>query len=398
MNLLICNERFCFRFGLDRVLILLARHLSELGHTVSIMGARWDQDVVSGIARQLIHLPSDNANYLDWGESTAAWLERTWPKHFRTGPVPDVILVGGWPFHAALPFFRSTGAKVIYLDCGAVPLRGYSGHALAVQEKLRTLRRQYLRHASSIIAISDFLARTQSGPDTDHEVPVFSVLLGADHLHMPTWRADAIQSEDPRRASRAWLDAPELRTKRKILSLGRWEPNCYKNSEAAFDFMEELMRSVPDAVLLVLESPSGVAIPHSLRDVVFPIGFPGDAELLEIMRRADLAISLSLWEGFNLPLAEMQWEGRPVLAFDCAAHPEVIAHPWYLCKDVEEMASKASAILQGGLTPAKDKRRRGLPRVFQLEPNLPRLPHTVAGPERTTWQPQPIDATTALLL
>src|SRR5713101_44761 len=91
LNVLVCNERFCFRFGLDRVLILLARHLSELGHMVSIMGARWDHDVVSSIARQLIQIPSENANYLDWSEATAAWVERTWPEHFRAQPVPDVI-------------------------------------------------------------------------------------------------------------------------------------------------------------------------------------------------------------------------------------------------------------------------------------------------------------------
>jgi 5-methyltetrahydropteroyltriglutamate--homocysteine methyltransferase len=43
------------------------------------------------------------------------------------------------------------------------------------------------------------------------------------------------------------------------------------------------------------------------------------------MGTVDLGVSVSLWEGFNLPLAEMQWGGRGVLVFDCGAHPEVVA-------------------------------------------------------------------------
>ena len=55
---------------------------------------------------------------------------------------------------------------------------------------------------------------------------------------------------------------------------------------------------------------------------------------------------MSRWEGFNLPLAEMQWSGRPVLAFNLGAHPEVTADPWLLCDSVGEMADKAVHLLE----------------------------------------------------
>ncbi len=65
------------------------------------------------------------------------------------------------------------------------------------------------------------------------------------------------------------------------------------------------------------------------------------------MKNMDLGISTSLWEGFNLPLAEMQWLNIPVLVFNKGAHPEVAIHHWYLCKTDEEMATKVCEILEG---------------------------------------------------
>jgi hypothetical protein len=111
--------------------------------------------------------------------------------------------------------------------------------------------------------------------------------------------------------------------------------------------MDNLSAAHPDCVLVVLEHASNIKIPGKLKDVVLPIGFPDDHELLEIMGHVDLGLSLSLWEGFNLPLAEMQWAGRPVLALNVAAHPEVMAHPWYLCRDTVEMTGKATELLDG---------------------------------------------------
>lgn len=48
-----------------------------------------------------------------------------------------------------------------------------------------------------------------------------------------------------------------------------------------------------------------------------------DDEKWEYLRRLDVFVSCSLWEGFNLPLAEAQALGTVGLAFDVGAHPEV---------------------------------------------------------------------------
>src|SRR4029450_10708048 len=87
---------------------------------------------------------------------------------------------------------------------------------------------------------------------------------------------------------------------------------------------------VPGSAVLLLAPAADVDVPADLRDVGVPVGFPGGRAPAGRMAAADLGVSLSLWEGFNLPLAEMQWLGRGALVFGRGAHPEVVADPWGL--------------------------------------------------------------------
>lgn len=342
MHILICHERFLFRFGADRVLILLGKGFKELGHTVTVMANRYDSDVVASFASRAIDCPSDGVPYLDLNEFTSQWLERNWSELFDPENVPDVVIVGGWPFISATSFFRDVCRRVIFIDFGVVPADGYSEGMKVTLDKLHALRRRHLQNASLIVALSNFIAESQSRPDSHHRTPVRSILLGANHMDMAVWPADR-----PEGSAMNLVRSLKLRGSNVMLCLGRWETGCYKNSQAGLEFMQSLIASRPDCTLLVLEEASRIEIPPSLKEAVIPIGFPDDRELNEIMRCVDLGLSFSLWEGFNLPLAEMQWLGRPALAFNLGAHPEVIAHPWYLCTNIEEMSVKAKVLLAG---------------------------------------------------
>lgn len=349
MHVLICNERFLFRFGVDRALIILGKGLKELGHTVSVMvtANRYDRAVVESFASQIIEIPDVADDYLNSNENTAKWIENTFLEHFENTSFPSVALIGGWPFFASIPFFKGKGLEVVFMDCGAVPLEGFSGGSLIIQEKLRSLRKQYLPEASQIIGISNYIVQSQSKIDTKDMVPVQTVLLGADHVDSTLWDGEDLCLKKSSVDTIHFIDSLKAHEKKLILCLGRWEPYCYKNSEAMFDVMRQIRTAVPDCALLILADPTNVEIPDDLQKLVFPIGFPDDSELKYVMSQADLGISPSLWEGFNLPIAEMQWLGRPVLAFNLGAHPEVILDPWYLCNDMNDMVVKALEILNG---------------------------------------------------
>jgi glycosyltransferase involved in cell wall biosynthesis len=352
MKVLVCSERFLSRFGADRVLILLGQRLAALGHHVVWLGMRFEETNLAGDRAEIVRVPTDGVEYPRMDAHTAEWLRGNWER-VAAGDAPGLAIVGGWPFYAALPFLRSR-CPAIAVDFGAVPLDGYSGAARAIQEQVRALRAWHLGSASLIVAISRFIAESQSEPDSRGRVPVVPILLGADHM-------DAAPAS-PRPAlpgSAAGVDAIAAlhRAGRKaVLALGRWEPGCYKNSEGIFELIRLIQDRVPGSAVLLLAPAADVDVPADLRDVVVPVGFPGDRELAAMMAAADLGVSLSLWEGFNLPLAEMQWLGRGALVFDRGAHPEVVADPWYLCRDLTEMADKAVRVLSG------DPERAGLSR------------------------------------
>ncbi len=351
MHIVICNERFLFRFGVDRALIIIGQGLREAGHSITVMANRMDRDVISTFADQIIEVPAES-EYIDLNEYTAEWLQNHWDRFFPPGNRPDVAIIGGWPFYAAIPFFESQGTRVVYFDCGAVPLNGYEGGARKVQEKLRYMRKAYLPQASLITAISDFISRTQSKEDAGNSIPIKTIHLAADHLDRRIW-AGSKNAEIQNVELFSRIEYHRSNGKEILFCLGRWEPGCYKNSQLALDLMQRLRSKNTDVVMLILADPHHVDLPIAVQEYIIPIGFPGDLELQRIMQAADLGLAFSLWEGFNLPLAEMQWLGKPVLALAVGAHPEVILDPWFLCHDLNEMVEKASQIIAGQGFPVK---------------------------------------------
>ncbi|GJD23290.1 hypothetical protein RIVM261_082460 [Rivularia sp. IAM M-261] len=345
MRILICNERFLFRFGLDRVLIMVGKGMAERGHDVYLMGCRYDEHIVKQFSKNFISVPSPTVDYANYNEFTLQWLQQQWGNFFNKTEQPDVIIVGGWPFFQAIEFFSQVCPNTIFIDAGAVPLDGFDGHALFIQQKLRSLRQQYLSIATGILPISNFIAKSQSIPDRGSSDGVKTILLGANHMELSLWQSQMVGQGKNHGKSLSKVKKLQNAGKTCILNLGRWEAGCYKNSEACFDIMLKLVQKHPEVVLLVLSDEQGIDIPKNLQEYVKPIGFPDDGELQEIMRSVKLGISVSLWEGFNLPLAEMQWLQKPALALNLAAHPEVVVNPWFLCSDMTEMIDKADIIL-----------------------------------------------------
>jgi glycosyltransferase involved in cell wall biosynthesis len=346
MKILLCNERFIFRYGVDRVLLVLGHGLIERGHEVSIMANNIDEGVVNKHFSKVIRVPVTVENYIDLEKSTLQWLQRNWKTCFSEQEWPDLVIIAGWPFISSIPFFRRTGHEVVFSDYGVVPLAGYGEPQLSILNEIKRQRKEFLGNASAVVGISNFITESQSRRDVGRRTKLYTALLGADHMDSQMWSAKSIKTATSDRAV-ITCEGLKRHENKIVLNLGRWEPGCYKNSHALIDIAKRIKCHGSDCKFLVLGQPGEVSFPEAYRDQIIPIGYPDDLALSWIMRNADAGITVSLWEGFNLPLAEMQWMGRPVLAFDIGAHPEVIADKQYLCKDEADMASKLNAILSG---------------------------------------------------
>ncbi|MDX2186809.1 MAG: glycosyltransferase family 4 protein [Opitutaceae bacterium] len=338
-RVLICHERFLPRFGADRVLILIGKELKARGWAVDFMGQKFPEDRLRDAANEIIEIPSPS-DYIQFDLETATWL-KLWIS--SKAPAYQLVIVGGWPFFSSISQFRSVAPKVLFIDCGVVPNEGYDPGVQRILDHLRELRRANLDFCTHIAANSDFTLRTQTLPETSGKPVARAVLNGIDHLFAP----GSIKAMFP---AKPLLDVRALKAegRRPILLLGRFEKIGYKNSKTGLEVFKILRRADPSVVLLTLDHKEALPLDWEIQDHVVGLGFPDDETLVQVMEECELGLSVSLWEGFNLPIAEMYRLRRPALCFNLAAHPEVVLRPWFLCEDTIEMAAKAAVILTKG--------------------------------------------------
>lgn len=258
---------------------------------------------------------------------------------------PDVVVVGGWPFAVAAARAAEFGIKSIFNDHGAVAHDGLTGPALTIQLELRRLRQLALPYVDQVLPVSSFIRRSQSELDRGRDSGMQVMLHGADHMALGITGGDRTQRQNE--ALLAHLTQLIAGGAKLVLALGRFEAQGYKNSPAAYEVLRAVRQQIPEARLLILDAGSTCDPPADVSTFVEFLGAPDDLTLQAIMRLSSAGISTSLWEGFNLPIAEMQWLDRPALAFNLGGHPEVIAEPWLLCENVAEMAAKLVTLLHG---------------------------------------------------
>ncbi|CAM2176608.1 putative glycosyltransferase (Group 1) [Paraburkholderia sacchari] len=347
LHFVICNERLLPRFGVDRLLLVLGQSLVQQGHLVTFVCLRCDEAAVRQVS-PAVEIWNDVSQLSIAGaeDRAAEHLRSRWDRMFYERS-PDVVISGGWPFFTSASVCAERGAKSVFIDAGAVPQEGMPEGALRGQRELRRIRARELPLFSSVFPISAFICETQTLPDRGSSDGVETILLGADHLQSSLFDAPDGTGVDEGALSRV---RTLVETGHKpVMLLGRFEVAGYKNGPAGLQIFERVHEIVPEARLLVLAREGEFPVPTAIADAVVFLGFVGDSALNEIMAQCKLGMSVSLWEGFNLPLAEMQWLSRPVLAFSLGAHPEVIADPWLLCAQPDDMVYKAVRILRKGL-------------------------------------------------
>ena len=128
-----------------------------------------------------------------------------------------------------------------------------------------------------------------------------------------------------------------------LLFVGRLSP--HKNVHALLKVFYLVRGKIPDSRLIVIGKSTFAGYLKKLKrmadkKVIFG-GFVSDSELPYYYAACDLYVTASLWEGFNLPIAEAQACGKKVVAFDVCSHPEVVKDGILVKKDGIEGFAKA---------------------------------------------------------
>lgn len=198
-----------------------------------------------------------------------------------------------------------------------------------------------VRSADRVVSISRYLAdvlKEETGKDSEVE-------------HVAINRA----------AYHHGIDGTPIRTKHGISAdplvvyIGRISP--HKGVDLLISAFQEARREIPRARLLIVGMPTFKAYTERLRrqagEGVQFVGFVPEEQLPLYYAAADVYATATLWEGFDMPVAEAQACGTMVVAFDIGPHKEIIDERAQLVpvRDVHAFArALCRALASGGRT------------------------------------------------
>ncbi len=140
-----------------------------------------------------------------------------------------------------------------------------------------------------------------------------------------------------------------LKNKKVLLYVGRITP--HKGIHILLEAFKSIKTEIPNAVLIVAGNPTFDGYFKKLKsiagkDVIFA-GYIDDKDLPSYYAACDIYTTCSLWEGFDLPAAEVQACGKKVVAFDIGSHPEIVKNGILVEKwDVKGFAEAVIRILK----------------------------------------------------
>jgi 1,2-diacylglycerol 3-alpha-glucosyltransferase len=236
--------------------------------------------------------------------------------------------------------------KYIYYDYGVAPPESFSS----------IIERVYIWIFTSL---SDWTARR-----ADNAISI-SQYLKFELKNNTGLNSDVIYPTIDTKRFHPGIDASEIRKKHSlgdrqvILYVGRISP--HKGIHLLIESFRQARKQVPQAALLIVGKHTFPEYSRKLKqmadkNVIFA-GCVSDEDVPLYYAACDIYASATLWEGFDLPLAEAQSCGKPVIAFNIGPHPEVVSHrKTGLLVDESDTFAMAEAMIK--LLSDKDLRRK----------------------------------------
>ena len=336
MKVALLTPTFSAFSGIDRVVYDQARQVTGRGDHVEIFAFASDMEPPPGTILNILGMPKA----LFWQRIYRLIL----PFLFWNNPRMvdrikgfDVIYSHQYPMNwLAYLSKRKYGAKYIYYDYGIAPPDAFDTARERVYMQIFTrLSNWTARKADAAVSISAYLK---------------------DQLLKHTELAsEVIYPKIDTQRFRGGIDGSVIREKHKlgrapvVLYIGRISP--HKGIHLLIKSFNEVRREIPAARLLIAGKHTFEKYSRQLKSMsdesVLFAGYVADEEIPFYYAACDVYATGTLWEGFNLPLAEAQACGKPVVAFDLGPHPEVVLNgqTGYLVKPGDTAAMGQAIIL-----------------------------------------------------
>ena len=332
MKIAILTPTFSHYSGIDRVAEQQAIEYSRKGHDVSVFALEASIKP-KGYRLEVLGMPKSMALqrlhrllfFLDIKKVNNA------AKNLKDY---DLVISHFYPMNLiAAKARRKYGTKYVYHNHGISYTRLFSSPAEKIYMILfRLFNNLSLRNTDSAVSVSKFLK---------------------DELKKETGIESRVEYNRIDSRYKKGINGNKIRKKLGIKSsekllffIGRLSP--HKNIHTLLKIFGIVNKKMPSTKLLIAGRPTFKKYHKQLKqmagkNVIF-MSSVDDKELPNYYAACDLYVTASLWEGFNLPIAEAQACGKKVVAFDVCSHPEVVKSGMLVKKD--DVNSFADAIIK----------------------------------------------------
>ena len=346
--------------GVDLTLHLTASALTALGHEVRLYAANHDGSFARA-PYKLIHAPVVPHRFFPRFE----WRARRYIQYFNDEP-NDIYLIATQPYFYYPWFLRR---PVVNYEFGIVPTTGFSWRKRMMWTYMR-FTQFYLYHprASALVSNSEFTRRALPWYVRNKTTPIHHGVEHYDPLHpdhgtlfpAPLWEPDPHDPANPKEVPVDRRSEEELRaefraehgfTDRDVVGLyvGRINPvdQPYKGTGELFDLIPHFQREHPELKWVMVGLGTEKDGEMCRRSGILPLLNYPDWRMRQVFCGCDMYVTASKWEGFDLPILEAQYFGKPVLGYRLAAHPEVVndGASGFLVKNREELQERLKSLI-----------------------------------------------------
>ena len=279
--------------GVPVVLRLHAEHLASLGHEVFVGGPSVHRGIpYAGCHRVELHDPIEAASYAVANDI-------------------DVIVAHTPPFFSVVRWVGSWPRCILY-DYGEPPAQLFADSEEREAELAE--KRFAFGIADRVFAISSAVRAEANRDDMG--------IIRLGNAHLGRWSEALLPKRAPTRARWGWDG------KAVILNVCRFHraERRYKGIDLYAEVANRFRKAYPalaDKVVFVL---AGKGTREDVAEVealgISAIANVSDAELTDLYAAADIYMSFSQWEGYNLGIGQALALGLPVIASDIPAHRE----------------------------------------------------------------------------
>lgn len=202
--------------------------------------------------------------------------------------------------------------KYIYHNAGVGITETYSFLEKTYLKIFNYLTNKTIKNADEVISISNFLRKElkkQTGIDSKVE-------------YIPVDKKRFHKGIDNKKIRKKY----NIRNEPILLYVGRISP--HKGIHLLIESFKIVQKKYPETKLIIIGKHTFPNYSKKLRkmankNVIFT-GFVPDEELPYYYAACDIYTTASLWEGFDIPITEADYMGKPTVAFNVGSHPEVI--------------------------------------------------------------------------